>query len=53
VLRLLGYAELILGIIDCFTMSHALLFWFLGFSVMHILFGILYVIMFDRKTCDL
>ncbi len=48
-LRLLGYAELILGIIDCFTMSHALLFWFLGFSVMHVLFGILYVIMFDRK----
>jgi len=47
--RFLGYAELILGIIDCFTMSHALLFWFLGFSVMHILFGILYVIMFDRK----
>ena len=48
-LRSLGYAELIIGIIDCFTMSHALLFWFLGFSVMHILFGILYVIMFDSK----
>ena len=48
VLRLLGYAELILGIIDCFTMSHALLFWFLGFSVMHIVFGIAYVLMFER-----
>ena len=53
VLRWLGYAELLIGIIDCFTMSHALLFWFLGFSVMHILFGILYVIMFERKTRDL
>lgn len=49
ILRWLGYAELLIGIIDCFTMSHALLFWFLGFSVMHVLFGILYVIMFERK----
>lgn len=50
VLRLLGYAELILGIIDCFTMSHALLFWFLGFSVMHVVFGIAYVLMFERGS---
>ena len=48
ILRYLGYAELILGIIDCFTMSHALLFWFLGFSVMHVVFGIAYVLMFER-----
>jgi len=47
-LRWLGYAELLIGIIDCFTMSHALLFWFLGFSVMHIVFGIAYVLMFER-----
>ena len=46
--RYLGYAVLILGIIDCFTISHALLFWFLGFSVMHIVFGIAYVLMFER-----
>ena len=49
-LRWLGYSELLIGIIDCFTMSHALLFWFLGFSVMHILFGVIYVIMFERKN---
>ena len=47
-LRWLGYSELLIGIIDCFTMSHALLFWFLGFSVMHIVFGIAYILMFDR-----
>ena len=47
-LRWLGYAELLIGIIDCFTMSHAILFWFLGFSVMHILFGIAYILMFER-----
>ena len=49
ILRYLGYAELVLGIIDCFTMSHALLFWFLGFSVMHVVFGIAYVLMFERR----
>ena len=49
ILRYLGYAELILGIIDCFTMSHALLFWFIGFSVIHIVFGIAYVLMFERR----
>ncbi|MBO6079706.1 MAG: hypothetical protein J6P54_01955, partial [Bacteroidales bacterium] len=48
ILRYLGYAELLIGIIDCFTMSHALLFWFLGFSVMHVVFGIAYVLMFER-----
>lgn len=47
-LRWLGYAELLIGIIDCFTMSHALLFWFLGFSVMHVAFGVVYVLMFER-----
>lgn len=49
ILRYLGYAELLIGIIDCFTMSHALLFWFLGFSVMHVVFGIAYVLMFERN----
>jgi len=48
-LRYLGYAELIIGIIDCFTISHALLFWFLGFSVMHVVFGVAYVLMFERR----
>lgn len=48
-LRWLGYAELALGIADCLTVKHAILFWFLGFSVMHIIFGIVYVIMFERK----
>lgn len=49
ILRYLGYAELLLGLIDCFLVSHALLCWFLGFSVLHIIFGIIYIILFDRK----
>ena len=50
IFRYLGYVELLLGIIDCFTMSHALLIWFLGFSVAHIVFGIVYILLFDRKA---
>ena len=48
-LRFLGYGEIILGLIDCFTIHHALLFWFLGFGILHILFGILYTLKYDRK----
>ena len=48
-LRFLGYGEILLGIIDCFSIHHALLFWFLGFGVLHILFGILYTLKYDRK----
>ena len=48
ILRYLGYAELLIGIVDCFTMSHAIFFWFLGFSVLHIVFGIAYSLMFER-----
>jgi hypothetical protein len=47
-LRFLGYGEIVLGLIDCFSIHHGLLFWFLGFGVFHILFGILYSLKYDR-----
>ena len=47
-LRFLGYGEILLGIIDCCSIHHALLFWFLGFGILHILFGILYSLKYDR-----
>lgn len=43
-IALLGYCELVLGVVDCFVVSHAILFWFLGFGVMHIVFGIYFVL---------
>lgn len=48
VLRFLGYAEIMLGIIDCFSIHYALLFWFIGFGLLHILFGIFYTIKYDN-----
>lgn len=35
----LGYAELALGIADCYVATHAILFWWLGFGLLHILLG--------------
>jgi hypothetical protein len=49
-LRFLGYGEILLGLIDCFVIHHSLLFWFLGFGVLHILFGILYIILYEKKS---
>ena len=48
-LRYLGYVELALGIIDCFLVNYALLTWFLGFGVAHILFGIVFMLKFERS----
>ena len=48
-LRFLGYGEILLGLIDCFVIHHALLFWFLGFGVLHILFGIIYILLYEKK----
>ena len=48
-LGLLGYAELLLGLADCFTVTHALVFWAVGFGVLHVLFGI-YLILKSRRA---
>ena len=43
-IALLGYCELVLGVVDCFVVSHAILFWFLGFGLLHIVFGIYFIV---------
>ena len=48
-LRYLGYAELALGLIDCFLVDYALLTWFLGFGVLHIVFGIIFILKYGRR----
>jgi len=45
----LGYIELILGLADCFIATHALLFWALGFGVLHIAFGV-YLVVTKRQN---
>ena len=48
-LRYLGYAELALGLIDCFLVDYALLTWFIGFGVLHIVFGIVFMLKYERS----
>ena len=45
----LGYVELLLGLLDCFTVTYALLFWALGFGLLHVVFGI-YLIFKNRRA---
>ena len=49
ILRTLGYAELVLGIIDCFLVNYALLTWFFGFGILHIVFGIIFILKYERS----
>lgn len=44
----LGYAQLLLGLIDSFVQGYGLLFWSIGFGVFHILYGILFYIQHER-----
>lgn len=48
-LRYLGYAELVLGLIDCFLVNYAVLMWFLGFGLLHIVFGIVFMLKYERS----
>jgi hypothetical protein len=45
----LGYSFVILGILDCFFEGHSLIFWSLGFGVFHIIYGILFYLLYERN----
>lgn len=47
--KYLGYAFLLLGLIDCFLTGYGLLFWSIGFGLFHIIYGILFYIKYDRQ----
>lgn len=47
--KYLGYAMLILGLIDCFVTGYAILFWVIGFGLFHIIYGIVFYFKYDRK----
>ncbi len=48
-IEVLGYFELILGLIASFFMGYGLLFWVVGFGICHIVFGLIFYIKYDRK----
>ena len=50
VLGTLGYLELVLGLVDCFTATHALLLWAIGFGLLHLIFGINLIVINKRNN---
>lgn len=47
--RYLGYGQIILGIINCWWLNSGLLFWMLGFGVLHIVYGAMMWWKYERK----
>ena len=45
----LGYWFLLLGVVDCFFEGYALMFWTIGFGGLHILYGILFYLQYERS----
>ena len=45
----LGYGFLLLGVVDCFFEGYALMFWTIGFGGLHILYGILFYLQYERS----
>lgn len=48
-IRYLGISEIILGLIAFLAIGHGLLFWAIGFGVLHIAYGIYMYNKYDRK----
>jgi MFS family permease len=46
--KYLGYFEILLGIISGFIPGYGLIFWAIGFGVLHILYGIIMYYKYDR-----
>lgn len=45
----LGISEIILGLLATFWLGYGLIFWAMGFGVLHIIYGIAMYIKYDRK----
>ena len=45
----LGYGFLALGILDCFFEGYGLFFWTVGFGIFHIIYGILFYFLYERR----
>ncbi|MFC4262417.1 hypothetical protein ACFOWM_05995 [Ferruginibacter yonginensis] len=49
-IRYLGYAQIILGIVNCWFEGYGLYFWALGFGIMHIAYGIYMWATYEKNT---
>jgi hypothetical protein len=49
-IRFLGYGQIILGIINLWMIGYGLYFWAAGFGILHIVYGILMWLKYERKS---
>jgi len=49
-IKYLGYFEIALGIISSFFLLHGLLFWAIGFGILHIIYGTIMWFKYDRNN---
>ncbi len=49
-IRYLGYLETVLGILAMFSPGHGLLFWAIGFGLLHIIYGFIMWYKYERNT---
>lgn len=47
--KYLGYCEVFLGIVNCWFTQSGLYFWAVGFGVLHIIYGVLMLIKYERS----
>ena len=47
-IRYLAYIEILLGMLSCFYIGYGLLFWAVGFGVMHIVYGTLMYFKYEK-----
>ena len=47
-IKLLGFSEVILGLIACVFAGYGLLFWSIGFGLLHIVYGLLMYVKYDK-----
>lgn len=48
-IRYLGCLEVLLGLISCFYLGYSLIFWAIGFGVLHIIYGTIMWFKYERK----
>jgi hypothetical protein len=48
-IRYLGYAQIILGIVNCWFLGYGLYFWAAGFGVLHIIYGVIMWNKYERS----
>jgi len=47
-IRYLGFCEIGLGLLNCFFLGYGLLFWTIGFGIMHIIYGTIMYLKYEK-----